>query len=61
MNKAINFFKDVIEELKKLNIPSKKETYITTITIIVTITIVSLAILLADFIISKVIGLIFGL
>jgi preprotein translocase SecE subunit len=61
MNKAINFFKDVIDELKKLQLPSKKETYITTITIIVTITVVSLAILLADFIIAKVIGLIFGL
>ena len=61
MNKAINFFKDVIEELKKLQLPSKKETYITTITIIVTITVVSLAILLADFIIAKIIGLIFGL
>lgn len=61
MNKAINFFKDVIDELKKLQLPSKKETYVTTITIIVTITVVSLAILLADFIIAKVIGLIFGL
>jgi preprotein translocase SecE subunit len=59
--KALNFFKDVIEELKKLQTPSKKETYITTITIIVTIVIVSLMILFADFIISKIIGIIFGL
>jgi len=56
-----NFFRDVIEELKKLQIPSKKETYITTVTILVTITVVSLAILFADFIIAKIISLIFGL
>ena len=55
------FFRDVIEELKKLHIPSKKETYITTITILVTITVVSLAILFADFLISKIIAVIFGL
>ncbi len=59
--KALSFFKDVMEELKKLQFPSKKETYVTTVTIIVTITIVSLAILSADFIISKIIRLIFGL
>jgi len=57
----LTFFKDVIEELKKLQIPSKKETYITTITILVTITVVSLAILFADFLISKIIAIIFGL
>jgi preprotein translocase SecE subunit len=57
----ITFFRDVADELKKLYIPSKRETYITTITILVTITVVSLAILLADFVISKIIGIIFGL
>jgi preprotein translocase SecE subunit len=61
MTKLFNFFRDVIEELKKLHIPSKKETYITTITILATIAIVSLAILFADFVIAKIIGLIFGL
>jgi preprotein translocase SecE subunit len=55
------FFKDVIEELKKLHFPSKKEIYVTTITIIVTIFFAALVILFADFLISKVIGLIFGL
>ena len=55
------FFRDLIEELKKLHLPSKKETYITTVTILVTITIVSLAILFSDFLISKIIGIIFGL
>ena len=55
------FFKDVVEELKKLHTPSKKEIYVTTITILVTITLVALVILFADFLISKIIGLIFGL
>ncbi len=59
--KAVSFVKDVIEELKKLYIPSKKETYVTTITILVTIIVVALAILFADFVIAKIIGLIFGL
>lgn len=57
----IAFFKDAFEEFKKLHFPSKKETYITTITIFVTIVAVSLVIMFADFLISKFIGLIFGL
>ena len=61
MNKILAFFRDVIEEVKKLNFPTKKETYVTTITILVTITVVALVILLADFVIAKIIGLIFGL
>jgi preprotein translocase SecE subunit len=54
-----NFLKDVIEELKKLTVPSKKETYITTATIIVSVIVVSLGILIVDLIISKLMGLIF--
>lgn len=57
----IAFFRDVVGELKKLYVPSKKETYITTITVLVTITITSLVILFADYVISQIIGLIFGL
>jgi len=57
----LGFFKDSIEELKKLQVPSKKEVYVTTATILATIVVVSLLILFADFIIAKVIGLIFGL
>jgi preprotein translocase SecE subunit len=57
----IAFFRDSVEEVKKLHVPSKKETYVTTITILVTIVVASLAILFADFLISKIIGLIFGL
>lgn len=55
------FFKDSIEELKKLHVPSKKEVYVTTATILATIVVVSLLILFADFVIAKIIGLIFGL
>ena len=61
MTKLLNFFRDAIEELKKLQVPSKKETYVTTITILVTIIVSSLAILFADFVISKIITIIFGL
>jgi preprotein translocase SecE subunit len=57
----ITFLRESIEELKKLQTPSKKETYITTITILITIIIAALTILCADFVISKIIGLIFGL
>lgn len=57
----LNYFKDTADELKKLHTPSKKETYVTTITIIVTIIVFSLAVLLADFVIAKIMGLIFGL
>ncbi|MDX2082515.1 MAG: preprotein translocase subunit SecE [Rickettsiales bacterium] len=59
--KALNFFRDVVEELKKLSFPSRKETYITTVTILITIGVVSVMILFADFVISKIIGIIFGL
>jgi preprotein translocase SecE subunit len=57
----IAFFKDTLEEFKKLQFPSKKETYITTITIFITIVVVSLVIMFSDFLISKFVGLIFGL
>lgn len=57
----LQFFKGTIEESKKLQLPAKKEVYITTATIVVTIIVVSLTITFADFLISKFIGLIFGL
>ncbi|MFM7702946.1 MAG: preprotein translocase subunit SecE [Alphaproteobacteria bacterium] len=50
-----------MEESKKLNFPKWKETYITSITILITIIVFALTILLADFLISKIIRLIFGL
>ncbi len=65
MNKTVKgtlkFFREIVEEAKKLQFPSKKETYVTTVTILVTITLVALTILFADFLISKIIKLIFGL
>ncbi|MBL6664352.1 MAG: preprotein translocase subunit SecE [Rickettsiales bacterium] len=57
----LKFFQGALEESKKLQFPTKKEVYITTATIVVTIIVVSLTITFADFIISKFIGLIFGL
>ncbi len=56
-----SFFKDTIEELKKLQIPSKKEVYFTTMTIIVFVIVVSLLITTSDFVISKLISTLFGL
>lgn len=61
LNETFSFFRGVIDEAKKLQFPSKKETYITTLTIIVTVIVVALTILFADFLISKIIKLIFGL
>ena len=57
----ILFLKDVIAELKKLHLPTKKEVYITTLTILAAVTVAALTIMLADFIISKIIKIIFGL
>jgi preprotein translocase SecE subunit len=57
----LRFFRDVIDEVRKFNFPSKKETYITTITIFVTVILASLLISLADFVVSKIIAIIFGL
>jgi preprotein translocase SecE subunit len=55
----ISYFKETISELKKLAFPSKREVYITTGTIFVVVALFSVAILLSDFVISKIIGLIF--
>jgi len=55
------FFKDVIAELKKLHFPSKKEVYITTLTILAAVIISASAIMLVDFFISKIIKILFGL
>jgi preprotein translocase SecE subunit len=57
----LGFFKNSIEELKKLQLPSKKEVYITTAIIAVVIFLTSIVILSADFLIAKIIGIIFGL
>ena len=57
----LNFLRSVIEELKKLQTPTKKETYITVVTILISITIAALVIMFADFIISKIVKILFGL
>jgi len=57
----LKFFSEVIEESKKLEIPTKKDVMITSITIIIVVIISSLFIISADFIISKIIALIFGI
>lgn len=57
----LKFFNEVIEESKKLEFPKKNEVYISTITIIVAVIISSLFILTADFLISKVIAVFFGI
>ena len=57
----ISYIKETIAELKKLSLPAKKEVYITTGTIFVVVAIFALAITFSDFVISRVVGLIFGL
>ena len=57
----ITFFKDVASELKKLQIPTKKETYVTTITITIAVAVATVIVMFSDFVISNVIKLIFGL
>lgn len=59
--KALTFFKDVIDELKKLHVPSRKENNMTTLIILVVVFISSLMIMFADFLISKIIKILFGL
>lgn len=61
LSKFAAYFRDTVNEIKNLHFPSKQEVYITTIVIVCVITVASLTILLADFVISKIIGLLFGL
>ena len=55
----ITYFKETVSELKKLATPPKREVYITTGTIFVVVTVFALAIMLSDFTISKIMGIIF--
>jgi preprotein translocase SecE subunit len=59
--KTISFVKDSLQEFKKLSFPSKRETYTATVIIFIVILLVSLSLTLIDFVISKIIGLFFGL
>jgi preprotein translocase SecE subunit len=57
----VNFFRSVFDELRKLQTPTKKETYITVVTILISITISALVIMFADFLISKIVKILFSL
>lgn len=57
----IKFLRDTFGEIKNLSFPSRKETLFITLVSIVTITLVSILILIIDFIASKTVGLIFGI
>jgi preprotein translocase SecE subunit len=59
--KVIDFFRDTIEEAKRLTLPNKKEVYFTTITILVVSMVVSFSITFVDVIISKIVKIILGL
>lgn len=52
-----SFFQSVIQELKKLTLPTKKETYITTATIIIATFIATLIVMSTDFIILQIVQL----
>ncbi len=57
----LNFLRSVFDELKKLQTPTKRETYVTVVTILISIIIAALVITFADFIISKIVKILFGL
>ena len=58
---VLTFLKDVIGELKKLYIPTKKETYITVITIVISIIVSAVIVMFTDFVISTIIKALFNL
>ena len=57
----LSFLKGAVDELKKLSAPSKNEIYIVVITVLISILVSSLVIMFMDFVISKVIKILFGL
>ena len=57
----LDFLRSVFDEAKRLQMPTRRETYVTVITILVSVTIVALVIMFADFIISKIVKILFGL
>jgi preprotein translocase SecE subunit len=57
----LDFFRSVFDEMKRLQTPTRKETYVTVVTILISITIAALVIMFADFIISKIVKILFGL
>ena len=57
----LSFLRSVFDEMKRLQTPTKKETYVTLITILISISIAAIVIMFADFIISKIVKILFGL
>lgn len=55
------YIKEVIEECKKLTFPKWKEVWTTSIYISIIVFMIAMAILLTDFVISRIIKVIFGL
>jgi preprotein translocase SecE subunit len=56
----ISFIRESFKEIKTVTTPSKKETQSAVIAILIALLITALVIVFADFVISKVIKLIFG-
>lgn len=57
----LSFFRSVVDEAKKFQTPAKKEVYITVITVLISVTITALVIMFADFLIAKIVKILFGL
>ena len=57
----LDFLRNVFDEIKKLQTPTKKETYVTVVTILISITVAALVIMFADFLISKIVKILFNL
>lgn len=58
---AKKYIKEVIDECRKVVFPTRKDVYVTSIYISVIVFITTIAIALTDFLISRVIKLIFGM
>jgi preprotein translocase SecE subunit len=56
----ISFIREAFKEIKTITTPSKKETQSAVVAILIAIMITAIVIFFADFIISKIIKLIFG-
>ncbi len=61
MISAKKYFKEVLEEYKRITFPKWNEVYVTSIYISVIIVFTTIAIVLADYFISQVIKIIFGI
>jgi len=60
-NKILNKINNVIQEGKKLTFPKKNEVYLTSINIVFIVLFSALIVIFTDFVISKLIKILFGL